>query len=109
MTRKEAILCFEEWIKRDSKMDNVDRLENIEIYKRAIKALEQEPRWIPVSERLPKEGGYYLVTLETKSQIGSNVTSLGYFFGQEKRWMKSEDTVIAWQPLPKPYKESEEV
>lgn len=43
MTKEEAILYFEEWIKRDSKMDNVDRLENIEIYKRAIKALEQEP------------------------------------------------------------------
>lgn len=44
MTRKEAIFYFEKWMERDSKMDNVDRLENIEIYKRAIKALEQEPR-----------------------------------------------------------------
>ena len=40
MTREEAIFYFEEWIKRDSKMDNVDRLENIEIYKMAIEALE---------------------------------------------------------------------
>ena len=46
MTREEAILNFAEWIKRDSEMVNVDivdRLENIEIYKIAIKALEQEP------------------------------------------------------------------
>ena len=26
----------------------------------AIKALEQEPKWIPVSERLPEEQGHYL-------------------------------------------------
>ena len=28
-----------------------------------LKALEQEPKWIPVSEKLPEDGGDYLVTI----------------------------------------------
>lgn len=42
MTNEEAIVIFEEWIKRDSEMEYCDRLENIQLYKMAIKALEQE-------------------------------------------------------------------
>ena len=72
----------------------------------AIKALEQEPsssgkpnEWIPVSERLPEEHGEYLVT----DKYG-RVTS-GLWIGNAKRWKD----VIAWMPLPEPYKaESEE-
>lgn len=29
--------------------------ENEDIYKAIVKALEQEPKWIPVTERLPEE------------------------------------------------------
>ena len=40
MTIEEAILIFKEWIKRDSEMQNADRLENIKVYNMAIKSLE---------------------------------------------------------------------
>lgn len=43
MTKEEAISAFKEWIKRDEKMEYADRLENIEIYNRALQALEKEP------------------------------------------------------------------
>ena len=42
MTNEEAIRVFEEWIEHDKKMEYADRLENIEIYNLAIKALKQE-------------------------------------------------------------------
>lgn len=43
MTPQEAISTFKEWIERDKKIEYADRLENIEIYNMAIKAIEQQP------------------------------------------------------------------
>lgn len=92
----------------------------------AIKALEQEPRWIPVSEKLPEEDGGYLLfgkiyeDEENYIFIGE-YDSCGEQFGI---WQEQFDrrtlgclgseffeysSVIAWQPLPQPYRaESEE-
>ena len=58
----------------------------------------QEPRWIPVSERLPEEDGGYLVTVKQ----GYVRTSL--WVGNAEYW----NEVTAWMPLPKPYREVEE-
>ena len=71
-------------------------------------------KWIPVSKRLPENNEVYLVTIifdidETES--GRDVTK-AYFCSQSKKWQYfSNDEVIAWMPLPEPYKvemESEE-
>ena len=40
MTKEKAINAFKEWIERDKKIEYADRLENIEIYKLAIKVFE---------------------------------------------------------------------
>ena len=86
----------------------------------AIKALEQtelnssynsiktelaQTRWIPVSERLPEHKGDYLVTFKL---LFTYPVEVCYFDGQA--WDKGQyDAVLAWMPLPKPYKgESEE-
>ena len=65
----------------------------------------QEPRWIPISENLPKEGGDYLVTLcfdiygkGTVREVRSN-----FFCILSKKWLYEDEDVIAWQPLPKSY------
>jgi len=77
----------------------------------AMTALEQEPRWIPVFERMPKDGqnvlfcdidedimiGYHL-----KGEPDTHFSQDGSFEGMKN--------VKAWMPLPEPYKaESEEV
>lgn len=68
---------------------------------------EQKARWIPCSERLPEEIGTYLVTLEYKEH-GIGVTTLWYH-GRQIGWdLRVADVVIAWQPLPEPYKEAED-
>ena len=67
--------------------------------------------WIPVGERLPEESDDYLVTND------DGVVEMAYFAHPKDyaiskgawREIWCEDDVIAWMPLPQPYKaESEE-
>lgn len=60
---------------------------------------EPEQRWIPVTERLPKENGDYLVT----GRHGA-VNKRKY---EDKRWYGNW-AVIAWMPLPEPWKGEED-
>ena len=66
--------------------------------KRTINKQPQADKWIPCSERLPSEAGHYLVTT-----IGffQNVVNTIYF--DSEMW-HSISKVLAWQPLPQPYK-----
>jgi hypothetical protein len=69
----------------------------------AIKALEAEPHWIPVTERLPKEDGSYLVSGKWgsgKESVGDCEFSVedGYF---QTAW---NFDVLAWMPMPEYYK-----
>ena len=94
----------------------IDYDDAIEIVKQA--AGEHKNCWIPCSEQLPKESDKYndelypmcLVTIE------SGETCLGVFRYDVNKWYtkmfcgennySTERNVIAWQPLPAPYKET---
>ena len=75
---------------------------------------EQEPKWIPCSEMLPEESGYYLVTvlvedcyfLEVCSRWFAHPNDYDITIGE---WRECEDgeSVAAWMSLPEPYKENE--
>lgn len=110
--RKEAIRLLEEerdvyipkWIKY-VKLDFFDR-RWVNALELAIKALEHEPKWIPVSEMLPEDNKEVLVY----------VNAYPYLAWLDDGEWKTEDFIIekdfepiAWMPLPEPYKaESEE-
>jgi len=84
----------------------------------AIKALEAEPQWIPVTERLPKEkdagilkklgtskrSEYVLATVEVK---GERMTVTACTYDGKWDWnMKyafPDYKIVAWMPLPEPY------
>ena len=65
--------------------------------------IQPEPHWIPVTERLPKKDGSYLVSGKWgsgKESVGDCEFSVedGYF---QTAW---NFDVLAWMPLPEPYK-----
>ena len=69
--------------------------------------IEPEQRWIPCDERLPEENGVYVVSYEDA------VTWLEWFNG---KWFfypsnparEETGTILAWMPLPEPYREEGE-
>lgn len=66
---------------------------------------EKSNGWIPVSERLPEDGTY--ITTLNGELVGQKEPFTG-MCGIEKGKWDDEDCVIAWMPLPEPYKEGEE-
>ena len=70
----------------------------------AIKALEQYPSWIPVSERLPRFNDIVLASTESDYD---NLKVILTVYEAEEYWF--DGRVKAWMPRPKEYKpESEE-
>ena len=57
------------------------------------------PMWIPVSERLPEKNGEYLIT-GRQGAVNKRRYHDGHWYGN---W-----SVLAWMPLPEPYRESED-
>ena len=72
--------------------------------------------WIPVKERLPEWEGRYLVTFRNPRNVGlvgygtcrrdlfGREIGFGWYDLHEAEYF-SRDAVIAWMPLPEPYRE----
>ena len=70
-----------------------------------VNALPSAQGWIPCSERLPERYDNYLITTKDED------TDIGTFHPEFKQWSICDadgfmltDGVLAWQPLPKPWK-----
>lgn len=69
--------------------------------------IESQPKvgeWIPCSERLPEEAGFYIVTKRQKS--GEIQVALGSYRPLFNEWSGNGNfkDVLAWMPLPEQYK-----
>lgn len=85
---------------------------------KALEIIEAQPQvcgWIPVTERLPEEGYGVLATVNGKHNNTTFIDALeiaeydsdeGWIIEGYLDWINPD--VTAWQPLPEPYKESEE-
>ena len=95
------------------KNEGVDWLDAEHILDAVSKGIPYEEKhqgkWIPVSVQEPDVGGMYLVTGKHVSghigiDIARRVSDHVWTFGGEELPCVE---IIAWQPLPKPYKEAE--
>lgn len=126
MKREEAIYCLKAQSERYSEVceecplygqTGVDHCCE-DALQLAITALQNQPVWISVSERLPEKEGRYLVTFRSErkaylvgygncrmsvdgKKIGYGWYDLHYAIYFDKK------SIIAWMPLPEPYRESE--
>ena len=78
-------------------------------------------KWIPTSERLPSERGEYLVTVDFdgdtyvecfhygKPMMANREVKGECFYDSDDEWgdVVYDKEVIAWMPLPKPYRKTE--
>ena len=79
---------------------------------------QPEQRWIPVSERPPKEGQDVLITKEGfkikgyEQEVIKAKRSADPRSGKIEWWSEfgtlTDKAVLAWMPLPKPYQEGEQ-
>ena len=78
-----------------------------------LPSAQTEPQWIPVSERLPEERGFYLVKVCAEYRpIRIYAFSPWDMDKERKFWINDSDShshvfnhfVEAWMPLPEPYR-----
>ena len=136
---------YENLVEHDSEMANHCKQDcndvndcTLCVWDKAIEIVKQEAEkfgtdinvgsngWIPCSERLPEESGYYLVTYHDWSdgnflpkyddtyvrrlhyQISEHFVGWNYPKNVDDRAENDcHKEVIAWQPLPEPFKESD--
>ena len=71
-------------------------------------AEEYKGGWIPCSEQLPEEEADVLLSLRSLDvYTGFRANAEGCFYIDGDGYVEYEN-VIAWMPLPEPYKESED-
>ena len=71
-------------------------------FRHMIEDAPTENEWIPVSERLPKKDGWYLVTIRGYD----TVTDVSLYSADGSAWsdVSTKQKAIAWMPLPEPYR-----
>lgn len=73
-------------------------------YFNAVEAVNSQPKiggWIPCSERLPEEKGWYLVYAKNQRPF------VAYFKGKTFPLNNHYHEIVAWMSLPEPYEEKE--
>lgn len=78
----------------------------------ALPSAQPEQRWIPCSERMPEENGQYLITVKYEHEAGYDD-----IYAEHGDWSDGEwdmfcfghcgkvESIIAWMPLPDPFRE----
>lgn len=104
MTKLEAIAILDGF-----KYNPLFNDQQIEAFDMAVSALsENKGEWIPVSERLPEKNVEVLATTEWGSITIAERYSANDYFINEGTTNADADEIIAWMPLPEPYKKGGE-
>ena len=87
-----------------------DNYKQVVEWLKELKQLREQTRWISVSERLPEIHQDVLLSLRSLNiEVGFRAKTEPYFYchGTEDCYIESQN-VIAWMPLPEPYKAEDE-
>lgn len=94
----------------------IERMDQMYLEKcKEVNCSEKENRWIPVTERLPENEDIVLVTVSglynhltfcNAIQLGSYWSDGEWFIEGYPEW--NNPSVVAWMPLPEPYREDDE-
>ena len=107
ISRRAAIDAFEkrahiDWERLkvlDPLLEEIDELPSV--------SMEKPNRWIPVSERLPENGCFVIVTIKDESGDSLYLYSdFGWYLDKAACWIidaEQRTDIIAWMPLPAPY------
>ena len=103
-----------EWEKYDDTYDVVIHCESEEEQERAISILKDR-LWIPCQERLPEESDYYMACIydEDVDDYDFRKTWFAHeddYDMDESEWRELQpfEKVVAWMPLPEPYRREEQ-
>ncbi len=66
----------------------------------AIPSADRPQEWIPCSERLPKKNDYYLIQITNRDGSGLHMMVAWY----QNDHFFTDGIAVAWMPLPKPWK-----
>ena len=94
--------------------DKLDQVANdtaeafIEAYKECQDIIRKHMTdgWIPVEKAQPEEDGFYIATMDGEI-VGQEETFVGLAEFENGKWIDDEEDykcVIAWRPLPEPYR-----
>ena len=77
-----------------------------------LPSAQPEPQWIPCSKRLPNAQDVVIVSIRDETgDTAYNYTSHGWLTTDKEYWIVDDDInhyVVAWMPLPEPWKGEEE-
>lgn len=83
-------------------------LEKVVELSEEIEKAQEKTRWIPMNDSFPTKAGSYLICTRD-NYLGYRKIKLSYF-DPKYAWddVENYETVIAWMPLPEPYRGKEE-
>ena len=112
---QDIIACWEEFLRSPENNDLQGTGLELEAMRMAVQALEEKPRWIPCSERLPEmhEEEFCDETFRTSDTVLFCTADRVHFgccvrYNDELVWeiqdgLVCEDGVTAWMPMLEPY------
>lgn len=95
---KSEIIEFEQLSGENAEITSISRIGGfLDGYHKAM----EKQQWIPCADKLPEKTDTYIATLDY-GKLGLGVGQR-YYLGGPLGW--NDDCVIAWMPMPEPYKE----
>lgn len=115
--RQAAIDALVKAIRKDPYYDSNEAINglgvcDVRVILNDLPSAQQEPQWIPVSERLPEDWVPVLVTLKKPERLPAWIKAKpeNYFHivdadvCENGEWSVNKKNVTAWMPLPEPYR-----